>query len=62
MARQPAQVPATERAGTRDDDAACPCSGGGVTTVINGSTNGRSMALVLLENGLSLDLDLNPFR
>src|SRR5215472_15202687 len=42
-------------------DAARPCPGGGVTTAINGRVNGRSMALVLLENGLSLDLDLDLF-
>jgi len=27
-------------------------------TVVNGRANGRSMALVLLENGLDLDLSL----
>jgi hypothetical protein len=35
--------------------------GGRVTTAVNGRVNGRSMALVLLENGLGLDLDLDLF-
>jgi hypothetical protein len=37
-----------------------PDAGGpAAATVVNGRVNGRSMALVLLENGPGLDLDLS---